>query len=51
MIEFVGWELPVEYSGIIPEHMAVRTKAGLLTSATWARSWSRARTPWPTSSG
>ncbi|MGZ5453245.1 MAG: glycine cleavage system aminomethyltransferase GcvT, partial [Candidatus Aminicenantales bacterium] len=29
MIEFVGWELPVEYSGIIPEHMAVRTKAGL----------------------
>lgn len=29
MIEFVGWELPVEYSGIIPEHMAVRAKAGL----------------------
>jgi aminomethyltransferase len=29
MIEFVGWEMPVEYSGIIPEHMAVRTKAGL----------------------
>lgn len=29
MIEFFGWEMPVEYSGIIPEHMAVRTKAGL----------------------
>jgi aminomethyltransferase len=29
MIEFCGWEMPVEYSGIIPEHMAVRTKAGL----------------------
>ncbi len=29
MIEFFGWELPVEYSGIIPEHLAVRTKAGL----------------------
>ncbi len=29
MIEFVGWEMPVEYSGIIPEHIAVRTKAGL----------------------
>ncbi|MBM3306697.1 MAG: glycine cleavage system aminomethyltransferase GcvT, partial [Candidatus Aminicenantes bacterium] len=29
MIEFVGWEMPVEYSGIIPEHLAVRTKAGL----------------------
>ena len=29
MIEFFGWEMPVEYSGIIEEHMAVRTKAGL----------------------
>jgi len=29
MIEFFGWEMPVEFSGIINEHMAVRTKAGL----------------------
>lgn len=29
MIEFFGWEMPVEYSGIIKEHLAVRTKAGL----------------------
>src|SRR5512136_874092 len=29
MIEFVGWEMPVEYKGIIDEHMAVRTRAGL----------------------
>jgi aminomethyltransferase len=29
MIEFFGWEMPVEFSGIIDEHMAVRTKAGL----------------------
>jgi aminomethyltransferase len=29
MIEFFGWEMPVEFSGIISEHMAVRTKAGL----------------------
>lgn len=29
MIEFFGWEMPVEYSGIIEEHMAVRQKAGL----------------------
>lgn len=29
MIEFFGWEMPVEFSGIIKEHMAVRTKAGL----------------------
>lgn len=29
MIEFFGWEMPVEYSGIIKEHLAVRTEAGL----------------------
>ena len=29
MIEFFDWEMPVEYSGLINEHMAVRTKAGL----------------------
>ncbi|MGB4439736.1 MAG: glycine cleavage system aminomethyltransferase GcvT [Sedimentibacter sp.] len=29
IIDFGGWALPVEYSGIIPEHEAVRTKAGL----------------------
>jgi len=29
MVPFGGWDMPVEYSGIINEHMAVRTKAGL----------------------
>jgi aminomethyltransferase len=29
MVEFAGWEMPVQYSGPIPEHMAVRTAAGL----------------------
>jgi aminomethyltransferase len=29
MVEFGGWEMPVEYSGIIQEHLAVRTAAGL----------------------
>jgi aminomethyltransferase len=29
MIEFGGWEMPVQYSSIIDEHNAVRTKAGL----------------------
>lgn len=29
MIEFFGWEMPLEYSGIVKEHLAVRTKAGL----------------------
>ena len=29
MVEFGGWEMPVEYSGITDEHLAVRTRAGL----------------------
>ena len=29
MAEFGGWEMPIEYSGIIQEHLAVRTAAGL----------------------
>jgi aminomethyltransferase len=29
MVPFGGWDMPVEYSGIIAEHMAVRTQAGL----------------------
>jgi aminomethyltransferase len=29
MVPFAGWEMPVEYSGISAEHMAVRTRAGL----------------------
>jgi len=29
MIEFFGWEMPVEYSGIVEEHLAVRRQAGL----------------------
>src|SRR5215217_5542537 len=29
MVPFAGWDMPVEYSGIVNEHMAVRTSAGL----------------------
>jgi aminomethyltransferase len=29
MVPFGGWDMPVEYTGIIAEHMAVRTRAGL----------------------
>jgi aminomethyltransferase len=28
-VEFFGWEMPIEYTGIIQEHLAVRHKAGL----------------------
>lgn len=29
LIDFGGWELPVSYAGVIEEHHAVRTRAGL----------------------
>src|SRR5215471_4213505 len=29
MVAFGGWDMPVEYSGIAAEHMAVRERAGL----------------------
>lgn len=29
MVPFSGWEMPLEYSSIAEEHMAVRTRAGL----------------------
>jgi aminomethyltransferase len=29
MVAFGGWEMPVEYSGLIEEHLAVRNAAGL----------------------
>jgi aminomethyltransferase len=29
LIEFAGWEMPVQYAGVMDEHRAVRTAAGL----------------------
>jgi aminomethyltransferase len=29
MVNFAGWEMPIQYEGIIKEHEAVRSKAGL----------------------
>jgi len=28
MVPFAGWEMPVQYTGVIPEHLAVRSDAG-----------------------
>jgi len=28
MVPFAGWEMPVQYTGVIPEHLAVRADAG-----------------------
>ena len=29
LVPFAGWEMPIEYSGLVSEHMAVRTSAGI----------------------
>jgi aminomethyltransferase len=29
IVDFAGWEMPVQYAGVIEEHRAVRTQAGL----------------------
>ena len=29
LVDFAGWEMPVQYAGIKAEHEAVRTRAGL----------------------
>src|ERR671914_1671367 len=29
MVAFAGWDMPVEYSGVSTEHLAVRTRAGV----------------------
>src|SRR5258707_2167314 len=29
IVPFAGWEMPVQYEGVIPEHKAVRTDAGV----------------------
>src|SRR5215470_12627868 len=29
MVPFAGWDMPVQYAGVIEEHRAVRTAAGL----------------------
>ncbi|HJZ55819.1 MAG TPA: glycine cleavage system aminomethyltransferase GcvT [Gemmataceae bacterium] len=37
MVPFGGWDMPVQYSGIAPEHRAVRTAAGLFDISHMAR--------------
>jgi aminomethyltransferase len=29
MVDFAGWDMPVQYSGPLPEHLAVRQRAGI----------------------
>ena len=30
IVEFAGWQMPIKYTGIIEEHLAVRNQAGLV---------------------
>src|SRR5580700_1088178 len=29
LVDFAGWEMPVQYEGVVPEHMAVRNTCGI----------------------
>jgi len=37
MVDFGGWEMPVQYTTVIDEHRATREAAGFSTPATWGR--------------
>jgi aminomethyltransferase len=41
MVEFAGFEMPVEYSGIIDEHMTVRRSAGIFDVSHMGEFWIR----------
>ena len=44
IVEFGGYLLPVQYeTGVIKEHMAVRTQAGLLMSHIWEKYYVKGR--------
>ena len=53
LIDFAGWLMPVQYSGIIEEHRAVRERAGLFDLSHMGELFvegPRRATPWPTPS-
>lgn len=37
MSPFGGFDMPIQYSGIVEEHNAVRKACGVLMSLTWAK--------------
>jgi len=43
MVEFCGWDLPVQYSGVNTEHMAVRTTGGLFDVSHMGEIWFHGR--------
>lgn len=43
MVEFAGYEMPVEYEGVISEHLAVRNAAGLFDVSHMGEIWIKGR--------
>ncbi len=39
MVSFAGWDMPVQYAGVIQEHKAVREKAGLFDVSHMGEIW------------
>lgn len=39
LVDFAGWEMPVQYSGIVEEHNAVRERAGLFDVSHMGELW------------
>lgn len=39
IVDFAGWEMPVQYTGIVEEHQAVRTAAGVFDISHMGRLW------------
>jgi aminomethyltransferase len=39
MVDFAGWEMPVQYTSIVEEHQAVRSAAGLFDISHMGRLW------------
>src|SRR5207237_1716238 len=39
MVDFAGWDMPVQYTSIVEEHQAVRTAGGLFDISHMGRLW------------
>ncbi len=41
MVDFAGWEMPVQYAGVIEEHRAVRASVGVFDLGHMGEIWVR----------
>jgi glycine cleavage system T protein (aminomethyltransferase) len=39
LVDFAGWEMPIQYSGVVDEYQTVRTKVGLFDVSHMGRFW------------